>query len=293
MDQWITIHASLAYFALAMTFISVWVKRSPWIWGPFLLFALILGYFAKILTPIAFAPIGALLILHTLLKGDIRGLARFVLVAVTTVVSVGLLTHYFPGFHNIRLFDKVPISPHSYPVTLWLSFDKPFIALFILALGFPLVANLREFGNVLKVTLPLMIGGVVLLALLGLFSGLIAWDPKFPQIFWAFALINLFVCIVEEAFWRGFIQNEFFRWFGGKGFVASISSVFITALPFAALHYFWVPNLPFLGLVFVAGIIYGSIYQFTRALEASIFTHWVFNLTHFLLFTYPLLRDVL
>ncbi|NGX47119.1 MAG: hypothetical protein K1000chlam3_00488, partial [Chlamydiae bacterium] len=56
---------------------------------------------------------------------------------------------------------------------------------------------------------------------------------------------------------------------------------------FAALHYIWVPNIPFLTLVFVAGIIYGSIFQFTRALEASILCHWLFNITHFLLFTYP------
>ena len=126
------------------------------------------------------------------------------------------------------------------------------------------------------------------MVMLALYSGLIKWDPKLPQIFWFFAIENLiFVSIIEEAFWRGFIQREFFRWFGEKGYLANVGCVLVTAFIFAALHYIWVPNIPFLTLVFVAGIIYGSIFQFTRALEASILCHWLFNITHFLLFTYP------
>ncbi|NGX48407.1 MAG: hypothetical protein K1000chlam3_01800, partial [Chlamydiae bacterium] len=68
-------HTVLAFFALAMTILSLWVKRSPWIWGSFLVLAFALAFMAKIITPIALAPIGAVLVLHTLLKGDLRGLA--------------------------------------------------------------------------------------------------------------------------------------------------------------------------------------------------------------------------
>lgn len=281
-------HTSLAFFALAMTIVSLWVKRSPWIWGPFLILAFALAYMAKVVGSDALIPIGALLVLHTILKGDLRGLARFILVVIAIVVSLGLALHKFPGFDNPQILDKVKISKNAYPFSLSLNFDTPFMGLFVLALGFPLIGSIREFGRLLKVALPLSIGGMAILIVLSLYWGMIAWDPKIPRIFWFFLIQNLlFTCVIEEAFWRGFVQREFFRWFGNRGFLANIGCVFVTAFFFAALHYLWIPNIPFLGLVFIAGIIYGSIYQYTQALEASILCHWLFNITHMLLFTYP------
>lgn len=294
MNSYLLLHSALSFFALAMALISAWVKRSPWIWGGFLIFAFVLAFFAKLIAPIALAPIGALLVLHALLKGDIKGLARFILVILATAVSIGLLIHKFPGFNNWLIFDKMTLSPGASPFSLYLNFDKPFIGLFVLVLGFPLLKDPSEFGKMLKVAIPLIICSVAFMVVVALFSGLVQWDPKFPKIFWFFAIENLlFACIIEEAFWRGFIQNEFFRWLGGKGAFANMGAVFVTAFFFAALHYFWVASIPFLGLVFLAGIIYGSIYQFTRSLEASILCHWVFNITHFLLFTYPILQSAL
>ncbi|NGX59293.1 MAG: hypothetical protein KR126chlam3_00441 [Chlamydiae bacterium] len=291
MDALLLPHTTLAFFALAMTILSLWVKPSPWIWGSFLVLAFALAYMAKIITPIALAPIGGLLVLHTLLKGDVRGLARFVLVVVTTIISIGLLRNLFPGFHNIPILQKVHVSAGAHPFSLYLNFDKPFIGLFVLAVGFPLIGNLRDFGKVMKIAIPLSLVGIIILMIPSLYSGMIKWDPKLPNFFWFFAIVNLiFVSVIEEAFWRGFIQREFFRWFGEKGYLANVGAVFITAFFFAALHYWWVPNIPFLSLVFIAGIIYGSIYQYTRALEASILCHWLFNITHLLLFTYPALK---
>lgn len=287
-------HASLAFFALAMTIVTPWVKRSPWVWGPFLIIAFALAYLAKIITPIALAPVGGLLILHTLLKGDIKGLARFLLVALTIAISLGLAMHYFPGFHNIPILKNVHFGKNAAPFTLFLNFDKPFIGIFVLALGFPLLRNTQEFGQVMKMAIPLTIAGIIVMILLGLFSGLIQWDPKLPKIFWFFAIENLIlVSIIEEAFWRGFVQKELFRWFGERGFLANSACVVFTAFSFAALHYFWIRSIPFLMLVFVAGIIYGSIFQLTKSLEASIFCHWTFNICHFLLFTYPVLASVI
>jgi len=294
MTNWPLIHGTLAYFALMMTIISFWVKRSPWIWGSFLIFALILGYFAKLVEPIALIPIGSLLILHTLLKGDIRGLARFILVILAVAVSLGLWFRLWPGFQGWQILDNVKISEDGAPFNLYIHFSKPFIGIFVLACGLPLVKSWREFGNILKLSLPLIIGGIAIMILLSLYSGLIRFDPKFPPSFWFFAIRNLvIVSVIEEAFMRGFIQNEFFRWFGGKGAIANTSCVLVTAFLFAALHYAWVPSIPFLGLVFVAVIIYGSIYQYTKSIEASILCHWLFNITHFLFFTYPILQSAL
>ncbi|NGX39844.1 MAG: hypothetical protein KR126chlam1_01178 [Chlamydiae bacterium] len=292
MDQWLVPHAALAVFALMMAIVSFWVKRSPWIWGSFLLLSFALGYFAKLITPIALVPIGALLILHALLTSDIRGLLRFILFAVTVVLSLGLIINYFPGFHEWTILEKTQISPDALPFSLRFGFAKPFIGFFVLAWSIPLVKNIKEFERVIKVALPLTVGGIAIMILLSLFSGLIHWDPKFPTIFWFFAINNLIlVSVIEEAFWRGFFQRELFRWFGGRSLLAGSGAVVLTSLAFAALHWWWAPSIPFLGLVFVASLIYGSIYQITKAIEASIFCHWLFNLTHFLFFTYPVLQN--
>ncbi|MBS0629645.1 MAG: CPBP family intramembrane metalloprotease [Verrucomicrobia bacterium] len=292
MDSYTT--SALAFFALAMTIISAWVKRSAWIWGGFLIFAFALGYFAKLIEPIAMAPIGGLLILHSLLKGDIKGLARFILVLLTIAVSLGLTLHKLPGFNNWLIVEKAQLTENATPFSLYLNFDKPFIGIFVLVLGFPLLQNLQEFRKMLKVAIPLILCGIAIMIVTSLYSGLIAWAPKFPKISWFFALENLiFVSIIEEAFWRGFVQKECFRLFGDKGFLAGAGAIFLTAALFAALHYFWVASIPFLGLVFIAGIIYGTIYQYTRSLEASILCHWAFNLTHFICFTYPVLQTAL
>ncbi len=277
MDSWLLAHSSLAFFALAMMIISVWVKNSPWIWGAFFIFAFILGYFAKLVSPIALAPIGGLCVIHALLKGDLKGLARFILVGLATTISIGLLFHLFPGF---RVWQVVVPPPQS----IFLSFSKPFIGIFVLALGFPLLKNPQEFRRMLRVALPMTIVGIAILMMLALFSAQGSWNPKFPKVFWFFALSNLiFVSIIEEAFWRGFIQKELFRWFGERGFLANTGCVLCTALGFAAMNYWWTPNIAFLGFLFVTGIVYGSIYQSTKSLEASILCHWLFNLTYFLL----------
>lgn len=290
MDSLTLTHSALAFFALAMTIISFWVKRSPWIWGTFLVLAFALGYIAKLLQPVALLPIGTLFILHAFLQGQVRGLARLLLVLITIALSLGLMMRLFPGFTGWKVLSQ-KVSKNAPTYNLYLNFSKPFIGIFVLAFTTTLLKNPREFAQMLKTALPLTLGGIVILMALALTSGLIQFDPKLPKMFWFFVVSNLiFVTIIEEAFWRGFVQKELFRGLGGKGFLANTGCVLLTALFFAALHYQWVQNISFLSLVFVAGVIYGSIYQYTKALEASIFAHWTFNLTHFFLFTYPVLQ---
>ncbi len=278
----------LAFFALIMAFASFWVKRSPWMWGGFFLMFLLLGLFTKILDPIALLPILALFVLHGLLSQMPQGILRLSLVLVTTGLSICLWIHFFPGFHSFALSEKVALSPGAQPYGLFLHPDKPLIGFFVLASGLPLITSLSFFKTLCKVVIPLSLAGALLLALLAVYTGMISWSPKLPSLFWLFAPLNLLlVAIPEEAFMRGFVQNECLRLFGDKGIASQILAILATSLLFAALHWGWVKNFPFLILVFSAGIIYGAIYQFTRAIEASILCHFIFNLVHFTLFTYP------
>lgn len=290
MDSWIVPHSVIAYFALMMAICSLWIKRTPWFWGTLLLIAFFFAFYTHILTPIALLPIIALLLLHSMLKGDVHGGIRFILVTITFAISLGLFLHLFPGFHNLHILKNVQISTGAPPVNLYLNFDKPFIGFFVLVWAFPLLTRWAQYKDLFKFALPAIFLGIILLASLAISTHQIAWDPKLPSCFALFAIENLIlVCIPEEAFMRGFVQNEFTRAFGGRTVLANVGAVIITSLLFTALHYKWVPSLPFLALVFVAGIIYGGIYQYTRSIEASILCHWLFNITHFLLFTYPVL----
>jgi membrane protease YdiL (CAAX protease family) len=101
----------------------------------------------------------------------------------------------------------------------------------------------------------------------------------------------IFVSIPEEAFFRGFIQRELYQWFGSNPLAAS-GSILITSAFFTLLHLIWVANLPFLGLVFIASLIYGTIYQVTKSIESSILCHFGLNVIHFFFFTYPALENM-
>jgi membrane protease YdiL (CAAX protease family) len=268
----------LCFFALGWTFLSLWFRRSLWIWGAFLLIALALAYQAHIIQSFALIPIGILFLTHWMLKEGITGWKRVLLFLITCGVSVALSLHLMPGFHNIQ------ISSHP---SFWLNFDKPFIGLFALAFSIPLIASRTRLREVLTKTAPLTFLGIAAIMAIAIFGGLVSWDPSIPlSLLWI--PVNLvLVTIPEEAFYRGFIQHELFKWLGGRGIPAGLGAVLLTSLLFTLLHVGWAPSVPFLALVFVASLIYGGIYQYTKAIEASIFCHFLLNLTHFLFFTYP------
>jgi membrane protease YdiL (CAAX protease family) len=133
------------------------------------------------------------------------------------------------------------------------------------------------------------LGGIILMMFISMQAGIVKWDPKIPTILFVWLVNNLiFVCIPEEAFFRGFFQKEFSQWLGNRA-LAKIVAVLATSLFFTLWHVKGVPSIPFLCLVFLAGVIYGTIYEVTRSIECSIFCHLALNTTHFLLFTYPAL----
>lgn len=282
--------SALCFFAFAMSIISLWVRKTPWLWGSFLLIAYILAFDAQIAHWISLIPVFILFICHYFLKSDIQKSARFLFFGVATLVSLALAFHFMPGFNNWQLASNLQLSPGAYPYSLWFNFDKPFIGIFVLALSIPLISSREHLIKVLKMSIPLSIVGILIMMGISLYFGLVKWDPKIPVITFLWLIDNLiFVSIPEEAFFRGFIQRELYNWFGKQG-LAGIGSIFVTSIFFALLHLIWVANLPFLCLVFIASVIYGAIYQWTKAIEGSILCHFGLNAIHFFFFTYPALK---
>lgn len=281
----------LAFSALMMTIISFWVKRTFWLWGAFLALALLLAYQAEMITSAAFLPIATLAFLYWLLHRKISGKTKAILILVAVAISVGLTFHFFPGFHNWKVASQLILGKDALPYDFWIKFDKPFIGIFLLAWFIPLAQSRAQVVNILKKALPLSVLGVGLLIVLSLCLGVVKWDPKFTPYLFIWPFVNLFfVTIPEEAFFRGFVQEELHQYFNPLTRMASLWAVIVTSLFFMLLHVAWVQDLTFLSLVFVAGCVYGAIYQYTRAIEASILCHFLLNLTHFIFFTYPALK---
>jgi membrane protease YdiL (CAAX protease family) len=155
---------------------------------------------------------------------------------------------------------------------------------FPLAFSIPLLQS--GFRHVLFKMLILTALGVLILLLLSLSLHIITIDLKFPSITPIYLIANLFfVTIPEEAFFRGFLQRELEGYLQTKW--AAPFSIFAVSLLFVIMHFGFIRDFQFLLLSFIASLIYGTIYSLTRAIESSIFCHFLFNIIHFFFFTYP------
>jgi len=270
-----TVH-HLSFYTLMMAFFSMWIRRSAWLWGSFLCISYILAFHTSVVQPISIIPIGLTLVIFLVFKKEtLQPHTRLILGVVALLVAAGLEFHKFPGFQNWHVSGN-----------LWINYDKPFIGFFVVAFLLPLLREPTDWYRVALKAIPLTLLVVIILAILALPSGTIDWHVKIPSNFLLRITSNLFlVAIPEEAFFRGFVQQELFKTFG-PGPKGHITAVLGASLLFTLFHLGWTASSAMLGFVFLAGVMYGAIYQYTKAIEASIFCHFCVNLTHMLLFTY-------
>lgn len=284
----------IAFFSLTMSFLSLWIHRSAWLWGSFFAIAIVSAFQANLITSLSFVPVFLLLFFHWALHRKIvQGTTRLAFCAIVFAISIGLWFHLFPGFYNWKIANQEMISAGGVPYNFWLNFDKPLIGLFILAWSLPLIQTKERLWEVTLKTIPLSIGGVTVMMLLAIYGGVVKWDPKISILFLVWSIENLFLVVVpEESFCRGFVQQEIFQWLRRKNIFPNAGAVILTSLLFVLLHLNWIRSVPFLSLVFIAGLIYGTIYQYTKSIESSIFCHFMLNWIHFVFFTYPALAKI-
>jgi CAAX protease family protein len=266
----------LAFYSLMMAFLSLWIHRSAWLWGGFLVISYILALNTAVAQPFSLIPIGLMFALFLVLrKEEMAPSTRFWLVLIAILIGTGLNFHWIPGFNNWHVSGN-----------LWINYDKPFMGLFALTFLIPLLRSPEEWYRMLVKAIPMTLGAVFILALLALPSGTIDWSLKIPSHFFNRILSNLFlVSIPEEAFFRGFVQAEIFKTLG-PGPKGHIGAVVGASLLFTLFHIGWTASAAMLGFVFLAGIFYGIIFQVAKAIEASILCHFCVNLLHMILFTY-------
>jgi len=220
-------------------------------------------------------------------KFQMKGAARLLFYAVALILSLAMLSHRLPGFNNLPIYENVQFSVDSIPFTMFLNFDQT-IAGLLLYLFFIKPRQPTTFGRE-QILVSLKVWGALsaLIFTIVLSIQYVRFDVKFPELGWIWILNNLFfVCLAEEALFRGFIQNGISAILP-KTKPFAMASIALASTLFGLAHY--QGGVPLIGLATVAGLFFGYAYDRTKRIESAIIVHFGLNLIHFVFFSYPAL----
>lgn len=266
--------AALALICLMLSLLSPWVQKGAGLWGCFLALSLALGWFAHLLSPEAIGIALAWILVWVLYMGQRPGGLRNVLFALIVASSFGFSLHLFPGYAPVCITSR-----------FCMGFETVLMGLLPLALCVPLCRRSEDRGPLIGGLL-WGIGGIAALACLAIWAHAVEWHFKLPSHpFLRYANNFFFVCIPEEAFYRGFLQKQLHVYFG-EGPRRGFFSVLITSLLFTTAHVYWSPSIDILGFVFLAGLLYGFVYMRSGRIESAILTHFALNFAHMTFFSY-------
>lgn len=241
----------------------------------FLLFSLLLGYMFNIINA-TFIMINVLVfiiaILYQYKKFFILELALF-------IYALALFLHFIPGVNNIKVLDQVYASANSAPFNLYFSIDKP-LGVFILFLLFPVLFKNTNYTKASVLKWGLLFLSPILLLCVPWYLGVIKLEISLPSWILYFLFSNLLlVALVEEAFFRGYLQQRLTQ------FIHPNLALLIASIAFGLVHY----KSGVLMIVFasIAGLIYGLAYKYSKSLWSSVLFHYGLNLIHLVFFTYP------
>jgi len=282
------------YSVLCLTVILLWVPKVKGIslWWISLIIAVVVGLIEHRL---AYSAIPIMFIFTAVVyffgNEKLQRWLRILLGCVIVLFGYGLMTHLMPGFHNLKVIDHVLISPDAIPFTAYLNFDKTLVGIIIIGLTHHLISTRDELRNMVKQTYPYAIAIMLIIMMPSLLLSYVRFDPKIPDDLLIWSLKNLlFVCLAEEAFFRGFIQKNLSLLLKNLKF-GYILSIVIASIAFGLAHY--KGGMTYVMLATFAGIGYGYVYHKTSRIEASMLTHFLLNLTHILFFTYPALASAM
>ncbi|NHZ79372.1 CPBP family intramembrane metalloprotease [Massilia sp. CCM 8695] len=279
------------YGLLALAVCSVWLApltlRSglalpPWLC--MLTLACASGVATGLLSLPAIAALLALGALAYAARRSKSGPLHVLLMVAMGCMLLAMSMHRFPGFVNPPLVSDLVISAAAAPVTQRLNFDTAAAGLILFAL-FCVPARTREQWREVGRHSWIILGTPLIVLPVGLLAGYVDVDLKLSAYtLWFIAINLLFTCVTEEAFFRGFIQEQLTRamrrWKAGPTIALCVA-----ALLFGLAHARGGALLA--GLAALAGLGYGYAYLRSKRIETAILTHLALNSIHFIAFTYP------
>ena len=272
------------YIALLIGIISLWLSgQRTRRWKFFLLLALLLSFFSGAAHLIG---IIAVVLFYDFVQHYHSSLRRkYFYWGAIFALGFALEIDQVPGFQPLWVINQIQFTSDAIPFSLGFNLGKIATGLILLGTLLPLASNGSDWKQLLQQTFSRLPLALVSLTLLSMALGYIRWEPKLPPHLLLWMMSNLFfTCVAEEGFFRGFLQQSLSKYNHRS---APLLAILVSALFFGLAHY--TGGFYYILLATIAGIFYGWIYHVTKRIEASIITHFLLNLTHLLLFTYPAL----
>ena len=200
------------------------------------------------------------------------------------ILGTALISHWMPGFQNLKVIDAIKFSYDSRPYSMYLNFDKGAVGFLIAYFVGYKAQSMRDWKNTTKTALLCIAPCAALLMSVALLIRFVRFDPKLPSQtgIWMFSNI-LFTAVPEEMFFRYYIQKNIFKIVAPK---RSWIAIVIASIIFGIFPSHLKAGVAFVALATIAGIFYGYAYLKSNRIEAAIITHSAVNATHFLLFSY-------
>jgi uncharacterized protein len=210
---------------------------------------------------------------------------KMICIFMAVLMSLMLSLHQWPGFNNQIIFSKMHLSSDAASYSLYINFDKAAVGFFLMLFFCQRIKNWNEIYFLWKPTLFLTMASTGLVLSCAWFFGLIHFEFKFPPFTLIFLIINLLaVCVAEEAFFRGLIQNTLTDFLHNQSKWQWLPIAFSVILfGFAHLN----AGFGYAVCAMLSGFFSALAYAKFQRIEISIFMHFILNATHFLFFTYP------
>lgn len=278
--------ASLAYLLLVITIISCWILPKYYIFAPIYVVAYACAFAGGVVSTISLLPLSVIIVCLLCLKLSPKRFFHFFAGMIVAVIGTGMMVHMVKGFDNLLVLKAVQFGDSAIPINMYLNFDKASLAILLLGLHIPLIQEKEKWKHVILIAIPWIAFSAIVLFLFSKAIDLVHIDIKIPKESLYFIVINLFFMVIpQEAFFRGFLQNEIIKCLSNKA--APILAILCVSLLFGFIHFFFVPNIYYILGVMIASLLYGTIYYFSESIESCIITHFSVNLIHFFFFTYP------
>ena len=202
------------------------------------------------------------------------------------ILAVALATHQIPGIHNVLVLDGVSVSALSADYTLYWNYDKGFAGVLLYSVCVQPQES-TPWKRAIVVTATIAILTQVVAGVSATATGFVTWDPKWPAILGVWVPANLLLtCVAEETFFRGLLQRHLGRFLRGRVSEPGLAALLAGAVVFGVAHF--AGGTTYVLLATLAGIGYGAAYHLTGRVEAGIVVHFLLNLSHLVLFSYPL-----
>lgn len=260
----------LSFLFLTFSFLSLWVRRDPKIWGSLLGLSLLSGLIAGNILWVGLLFLAGLIALW-LSYAKKPNITIFVTLIIATIC---FKLRLIPGFHPVFITSKFQIG-----------LEEAIIGLLPLAFLVPLSQSVKDWKMALKGLLAGCVG-IGVLAILATITGTTHWDFKLPAFMAIRMWSNLILTsIPEEGFYRGFLQKTLSHYFQDTK-IGKIAALILTSILFTSVHVYWSPNIAILGFVFLASLLYGGVYLISGKIESAILCHFLLNLIHMTFFEY-------